>query len=182
MQTEATSFVAEKPKTTSIAALGLFKGSLGKLFPVLIPLVLLTAVLSFFSGFYLGNRNAVNLKDELNQLTALNNPKSEIYANLKGSFNGKIVRIEGNKAYVESHKGGEGVFSVPNPVDINEFKNGKLTNLGTTREKIVLNEQADIKISGYKEGYAIYAVTYFRDPVPKFNIQESSTSPQVKTK
>lgn len=143
-------------------------------------LVLLVIAASFYSGFYLGNQKFKSAQDKIKSLTRLNNPNNKFYVNLQGSFNGEITKIDGDKAYVESNRGGQGIFSIPNPVEVQEVKQGKINTLGTTRDKVILNENAEIKIAGYGEGYAIYSVVYYRDPVPNFTSEDSSAAANLK--
>ena len=141
------------------------KKSIKKKIIFLIVLIIYSLLL-LFSGIILGSvgrRAAVN---KLNQVTRLSNPNDPMYAGLSGSLAGKIVKIEGSKAYVLSEKGGNGVFNISDSVSVSEIAGGKIVSLGNTRDKVRLNETGTINITGFGNGYTIYSITYLKDTPP----------------
>src|SRR3989344_3903160 len=122
------------------------KKSIKKKIIFLIVLIIYSLLL-LFSGIILGSvgrRAAVN---KLNQVTRLSNPNDPMYAGLSGSLAGKLVKIEGSKAYVLSEKGGNGVFNISDSVSVSEIAGGKIVSLGNTRDKVRLNETGTINIT-----------------------------------
>src|SRR3989344_6662082 len=159
---------------------------------ILIIILIICSLLLFFSGILIGNSGRRAAINKLNQITKLSNPNDPMYANLSGSLTGKIVKIEGSKAYVLSEKGGNGVFNISDPISVSEITGGKIVSLGNTKDNIRLNETGTISITGFGNGYAIYSIAYFKDTPPALNppldptiIPSASTkpaSPSAKTK
>lgn len=126
-------------------------------------LLVIYSTLLFSGGVFLGSNSKKTASVRVNQLTRLSDPADPMFANLQGSINGQIVSIVGNKAYFKSNKGGTGVFNISSPVLVSEILGGKVVDLGNAPDKIKLNEEATIKITGFGNGFAIYSVTYLKD-------------------
>lgn len=152
----------------------------GKFFKkLIIPIILLLVLFAaFFGGFALGR---VSLLANINRFNQLSNPNNPMFANLTGVIQGKVVQIAGSKAYVESSKGGRGIFNIADSVTVDEISGGKVNNLGNSKDKIRLNEPASIKIAALNGAYAIISVTYIKDML-ELNITEAtkSASPSAK--
>lgn len=151
---------------------------------VIIVLIIYSVVLIGATYFITTAINERNLKGVL---TAFHNPNNPLFLNLTGTANGKIVEIKGEKAWVETDKGGKLILSIKEPVLVSEISGDKLTEIGKTIDKIKLNQTATIRVEGYGSGYIITAVTYFDSNVPTFNLQAASASakpasPSAKTK
>ena len=162
---------------------GVTKRSSKKIFLVIeiILLFFIFSAASFYGGMYFSNKKVEVAEARAKALTHLNDPANPFFVNLKGSLYGKITKIDKEKAYVESSKGGErGIFNIINPVEVIEVKQGKLNTIGTTIDKVILNENADIRVTGFEEGYVIYSVVYNRDPALELNTKEASTNATVK--
>lgn len=129
----------------------------------LLGLIIYSAILITATYYITSAKNEANLKSVL---SAFNNSNNPLFLNLSGTTNGKIVDIKGDKAWINTDKGGKLILSIKEPVTVSEISNGKLTELGTTIDKIKLNEHAAIRVSGYGSGYIITAVTYINDSVP----------------
>lgn len=137
---------------------------------MLVKAIILVVFLIYSAGiFYLGamwNKN-YSLKAGGSALTGLSNPNSSTFVNMNGNTEGKIVQIIGDKAYVEMKSGGKAIFSIPDQVMVNEINEGKLVAIGMTKGDIRLNEEASLKISSFKNGYAVTSVTYVSGETPK---------------
>lgn len=139
---------------------------------MLVKVIILVVFLIYSAGLFYGG--TVWSKDYITKaggsaLTGLSNPKSATFVNLNGNVEGKIVQIQDNKVYVEMKSGGKAIFSMSEQILVNEIREGKLVALGTTKENIRLNENASLKISSFKNGYAITSVTYVSGEAPKLD-------------
>lgn len=139
---------------------------------ILIMFVVYSAILTGVTYFITTAINERNLKGVLN---AFHNSNSPLFLNLTGIANGKIVEIKSEKAWVETGKGGKLILSITEPVTVSEISGGKLTELGTTIDKIKLNQNAVIKVSGYGSGYIITSVTYINDSAPNLVPEETAS-------
>jgi hypothetical protein len=133
---------------------------------VLILVVFLVYSAGLFYGGAMWNKNYA-LKAGGSALTGLSNPNSSTFVNMNGNMEGKIVQIIGDKAYVEMKSGGKAIFSIPDQVLVNEINEGKLVAIGMTKDDIRLNEDGSLKISSFKNGYAVTSVTYIRGETPE---------------
>lgn len=138
---------------------------------LLVILLIYSAVLVAL-GIILNSRSKTTSLSKANQVTKLNNPNDPMFANLQGTINGMVTKIEGNKIYILSDKGGSGIFNINDPVLVSEIIGGKLVELGNSVDKIKLNEPGVIKITGYGNGYTVYSVTYLKDSAPELNAED----------
>ena len=96
----------------------------------------------------------------------LNNPSSPSYANLMGTLQGKVTKVEGEKIYIEPKKGGQAIFSLSPSVVVSEAKNGEIKELGTNKEAIQLNRNMTMTIKGFNNGFAVTSITYATESSP----------------
>lgn len=150
---------------------------------ILIIFLIYSAGLFYGGTVYIGKKQATSAKNT--QVNKLTNQESDFFANLKGSINGQIIQVNGNKLTIKTAKGNQGIFSLTEPLIINELVKNKLQPVGNTKDKIRLNENAEIKIKGLGNGFAIYAITYIKDfsiDFPGVDINEASKASQTESK
>lgn len=150
----------------------------GKFFKIILIVVIAALLLegAFIAGWKV---SADSFKAKANRLNQLSNPSSPMYANLSGTITGKVVKVEGSVVFIESSRGGKGNFNISNPIFINEINEGKLKDLGQSKENIRLNETAIFKITvkGFNDGYSVNSITYVKDSnKPAFDVQSAVTS------
>lgn len=138
-----------------------------KAIKITLALLLLVAVSSI--SYYLGRASILK---QVNKFSLLTNPQSPVFADIKGSLAGKIVKVDGNKAYIETSKGGRGIFNILEKLPVSEIDNGKLKELSDNPEGIRLNEDAVIQIIGTNNGYSINSITYIKNTLPTIEISK----------
>lgn len=102
-------------------------------------------------------------------LSVLNDPNSPKYARLQGTIEGKVLKIEGSKVYVETVKGGKLIFDLSPNVLVNEIKDGKINKLGDTPQAIKTGENSSISLTGFRNGFAVSSITYTSGSLPLNN-------------
>ena len=102
-------------------------------------------------------------------IAVLNDPTSPKYARLQGTLEGKILKIEGNKVFLETIKGGKLIFDISPNVLVNEIKDGKLNKLGDTPQAVKIGENSSISLTGFRNGFAVSSVTYSTGVLPLSN-------------
>lgn len=135
-------------------------------------LIIYTSVL-LYAGFYIGENNLIKTVTIQNQLI---DPASPIFANFKGELHGKILRIQLDKALIETSSGGQAIFTLPNTVQVNQIEGGQINPLGTGYRAVILDQNAIIKIATQGRGYAIYEINYFGNATLPTYINSASSS------
>lgn len=130
----------------------------------MLPKILLLAFLIIYSGGLFAGGVMWQKKNNPDKsrtiLANLNNPNSPSYANLLGTLQGKVTKVEGEKIHIEPKKGGEAIFSLSQNIVVSEAKNGEIKELGTTKEAIQMNRPMTMTIKGFNNGFAVTSITY----------------------
>ncbi len=139
----------------------------------------------FYAGTYYNTKKNAAVVAKAIKINQLTDQNSAIFANLKGSIKGKIIKVEGSKATIETVKGEIGIFSLTKPLVVAELLNDKINPIGNSLTDIRLGELAEIKIRGVDRGYVIYAITYLKDysinfPFTEVNEASVTASPKAK--
>jgi hypothetical protein len=136
----------------------------------MLPRILLLVLLIIYSGSLFVGGVVWQRKNDPDKsrtiLANLNNPSSPSYANLMGTLQGKVTKVEGEKIYIEPKKGGQAIFSLSPSVVVSEAKNGEINELGTNKEAIQLNRNMTMTIKGFNNGFAVTSITYATESSP----------------